>query len=203
MLLFAACDTSSVDGNTRSVVAGAENNRIHHASSGPPQPVGSAERALTLSGEVGAAAIAAVRAEADRQQMGEVAITRAQSFRIVQGKGDVATLVTGEGNMAGARNAGCFVAIVQGDDTALIPTLGDGDNEAQTCSGPRAVGLLSTGVPISFGFVFSGATPNAQGFEPIVVNWNRRDNTLMIDEALSARASQAGAQTIAAIKKLL
>ncbi len=105
--------------------------------------------------------------------------------------------------MPGAGNAGCFVAVVQGRDTALIPTIGHANYEAQACSGVQAVGLLSTSGSIKFGFMFHGFTPSAQELESIVVDRNRSDNTLLIDDALSTKASQAGAQTIAAMKKLL
>jgi len=129
-------------------------------------------------------------------------IAPAQSFRIVEGGSEAATLVTGEGNMPGTTNAGCFVAIVHQGKASLTPTIGYGDYEAETCSGPASVGVLSSGSPVRFGVVFDASSPNAQVREPVVVSWNRGDNTLLIDDALSVKASQAGALTIAAMRQL-
>ena len=158
---------------------------------------------LTLTRRADAAALSAVLAEAGRRGWRDVDIAPVQSFRMMQAAHHLATLVTGEATVPGAVNAGCFLAVVKDGEVGLISTVGVGDYEAETCIEPLAVGLLSSRAPVRFGTVFRAASPNAMVLEPIVINWDRSNNTLLIDDAMSTKASQAGAQTIAAMKKLL
>jgi len=203
LVLFAACDAPSAAADHRTIAATPGGATITIAAADPTLSPAATSSGLRLSGGVGSAAIAAVRTEAARQKLTGVQIARAQSFRIMRARRETASLVTGRATVPGAANAGCFVAIVHGTETMLIQTIGYADYEAETCSGPVAIGLLSTGDPIKFGFVFAASSPNAEVYEPIVIDWDRGDNTLLIDDALSTKASLAGAQTIAAIKKLL
>ncbi|MFV0623279.1 hypothetical protein ACBY01_04600 [Sphingomonas sp. ac-8] len=158
---------------------------------------------LTLAGPAGPAARTAVLAEAKRQQMTEVAVAAAQSFRVLDGGSTAATLLTGEGNMPGTTFAGCFVATVQGDDTMLIPTLGYGNYEAETCGGPLAVGILLSGATTRIGVIFKSYSRDAVERVPIVIDWDRSNNTLLIDEEASSRALDSGAKTIPALRRLV
>lgn len=156
---------------------------------------------IKLSGAAGATAIAAAEAEAKRQGMTDVTATTAQSFRLTDAGRDVAAVVTGKATMPDAPYAGCFVAVVRNADVRVIPTIGHGEYEAETCGGPSSVGLLSSRDRVLFGIVFDAASPNAEVQEPVVVNWNPVTNALAIDDALSTAASQAGATTIAAMRR--
>jgi hypothetical protein len=157
---------------------------------------------LKLAGQADGAAVAATLAEAQRQQMTDIKISKSQSFRVINGTKQVATVLTGEGKMPDATNAGCFIAIQQGDDVALIPTLGYGNYDADTCGGPLAVGIVSAN-PVRFGIVFRSYSRDAEITAPMVVEWNRSDNTLLIDDALSTKVVNAGAGSIAAIRGLM
>lgn len=133
--------------------------------------------------------------------MTDVEINKDQSFRVVDGARQVATVLTGKGDMPDAISAGCFIAIYQGDDVELIPTLGYGTYEAETCGGPLAVGIVSS-EPVRFGIVLRGYSREAKTSVPLVVEWNRSDNTLLIDETLSTKALDAGATSIAAMRRV-
>lgn len=169
-----------------------------------PDDRGAAGRGeLKLSGPASSDAIAAVLAEAKRQGMRKVEVSAAQSFRLTDGAREVAALVTGEGDVAGAPNAGCFVAISRAGNVELIPTIGYGDYEAETCGGPVAVGLLSLDPTVRIGVIHKAYSPNTELVEPLVIEWNPSDDTLLIDTALSRRALDGGATTIAAMRRIL
>ncbi|MDJ0276634.1 N-acetylmuramidase domain-containing protein [Sphingomonas sp. 2R-10] len=156
---------------------------------------------VKLAGPAANPAVVAVEAEAKRQGLANVAVTTAQSFQVSEAGRAIATLVTGKGTMPDAPYAGCFVAIVRNAAVQLIPTIGHGEYEAETCGGPSSVGLLSSRDPIRFGIVFDASSPNTEAQEPIVVNWNRATNALGIDKARSTAASEAGATTIAEMRR--
>ncbi len=161
-----------------------------------------AQHALKLAGQADGTAVAATLAEARRQKLTDVEISKAQSFRVVDGARQVATVLTGHGDMPDAIAAGCFIAIQQRGDVELIPTLGYGNYEAETCGGPLAVGIVSS-APVRFGIVFRGYSREAKTSVPMVVEWNRSDNTLLIDDALSTKALDGGATSIAAMRRLI
>jgi peptidoglycan hydrolase-like protein with peptidoglycan-binding domain len=168
----------------------------------PSAASASASQELKLAGQADGAAVAATLAEAQRQQMTDITISKSQSFRVVNGTKQVATVLTGEGKMPDATNAGCFIAIQQGDDVALIPTLGYGNYDADTCGGPLAVGIVSAN-PVRFGIVFRSYSRDAEITAPMVVEWDRSDNTLLIDDALSTKVVNAGAGSISVIRGLI
>jgi hypothetical protein len=164
--------------------------------------VSPAQHALKLAGQADGTAVAATLAEARRQKLTDVEISKAQSFRVVDGARQVATVLTGHGDMPDAIAAGCFIAIQQRGDVELIPTLGYGNYEAETCGGPLAVGIVSS-APVRFGIVFRGYSREAKTSVPMVVEWNRSDNTLLIDDAVSTKALDGGATSIAAMRRLI
>lgn len=85
----------------------------------------------------------------------------------------------------------------------MVPTIGSGDWEAETCVIAMATGLISTGNPVVIGIVYQAASPNALVREPLVLRWDRKDQTLVADEALSRQASVKAATTIASMRRLL
>lgn len=206
--LAAACAVAACSAEpsvaTSNVVGTVENSSVvaSTAVSVPSAASTSAAQDLKLAGQADGAAVAATLAEAQRQQMTDITISKSQSFRVVNGTKQVATVLTGEGKMPDATNAGCFIAIQQGDDVALIPTLGYGNYDADTCGGPLAVGIVSAN-PVRFGIVFRSYSRDAEIKAPMVVEWNRSDNTLLIDDALSTKVVNAGAGSIAAIRGLI
>lgn len=82
----------------------------------------------------------------------------------------------------------------------LIPTLGYGEYELETCGGPLAVGFVSAATMPKIGIVFRSYTRDAERQVPIVIEWDRSNNTLLIDDAASRRARDAGATDIAHIR---
>jgi hypothetical protein len=95
------------------------------------------------------------------------------------------------------------VALRTGDNVELIPTLGSGDYEAQTCGGPTAIGILSSGSPVRFGLTFRSYSQEAEETVPMVVNWDRTDGTLLIDTELSTKAADGGVKTVAGMRPLV
>jgi hypothetical protein len=83
-----------------------------------------AQHALKLAGQADGTAVAATLAETRRQKLTDVEISKAQSFRVVDGARQVATVLTGHGDMPDAIAAGCFIAIHQRGDVELIPDAG-------------------------------------------------------------------------------
>jgi len=196
---IAATATTSTSTTRDTAERGKDANDVPTAT----QP-SSSRATLQLSGMADRQAIAAVRAEAARQEMTRVTIASTQSFNVTEGGRIVAALVTGRGNLPNTDLNGCFVATRQGSETMLIPTLGYGDYELEPCARPLAVGLLSSSASTAkLGLVFGSYSREGNETVPIVINWDRSNNTLLIDDAMSTKASQVGAQTIAAMKKLL
>ncbi len=155
---------------------------------------------IRLSGAASAVSIAAAEASAAQSGWSNVKVSNAQSFRLVAGKREVATLVTGEATLS-PDVPGCFAAVVQGDRVALVPTIGQGDYETTRCGGPVAAGILSPGKPVSIGVVFTSYSPNAGSREPIAFTWDAATNRFAIDAAQSKKASLAGAQSIADMQR--
>lgn len=157
---------------------------------------------IHLSGAASADSIAATRACATGAGWTDIVVTEAQSFRMVARDRPVATLVTGAATLA-SDVPGCFAAVVRGDRVALVPTIGQGDYETTRCGRPVAVGMLPPGEPVGIGVIFQSYSPNAQVFEPVALRWVRSTNSLSIDPVRSRRASLAGAQSIAAMRRAL
>lgn len=199
--MVASCGQPAIDTSTNTV---ATSGTAKVAAGAPtPTPVAGDAAALKLAGAADAASIAATRAEAKRQGMSGVEVTAGQSFRITEGGREIATVLTGEGKMPDATIAGCFVALRMGDNVELIPTLGYGDYEAQTCGGPTAVGILSSGDPVRFGMTFRSYSQDAEETVPMVVTWNRSDGSLLIDSGLSSKAADIGVKTVAGMRPLV
>jgi hypothetical protein len=135
--------------------------------------------------------------------MTSATIDRSQSFRIVDRGRHVATLVAGKSQAPDALTMKCFVALVQDGRTTLVPTIGSGNWEAETCGRALATGLIARGDTVLIGIVYEAASPNTLVREPVLLRWNRHTRTLMPDEALSQRASEKGATTISAMRRLL
>ncbi|WP_260597410.1 hypothetical protein [Sphingomonas endolithica] len=158
------------------------------------------EPPLKLAAPADPAAIAAVRRAADR--LTDITITAAQSFKIMQGGQQVATFVAGEGKAPDATNAGCFAALVRDGRATVLPTIGSGAWEAETCLATSAVGILDAGNSVRIGVIYQAASPNAEPLEPVILRWDRGAGSFAIDEAASTRASIAGATSVAALRRL-
>ncbi len=206
VMLACALGACSPSADTASANAAAPNADVAVAAAGAPiaaETTAVEGGALKLGRAADAGSVAATFAEAKRQGMTGVKVTAAQSFGITEGGRDVATVLTGEGKMADATLAGCFVALRQGNDVELIPTLGYGDYETQTCGGPTAIGILSSGAPVRFGLTFRSYSQTAEETVPMVVNWDRTNGTLLIDTALSTKAADNGVKTVAGMRPLV
>jgi hypothetical protein len=155
---------------------------------------------IRLSGAASAVSIAAAEASATQSGWSNVKVSRTQSFRLVAGEREVATLVTGEATLA-ADVPGCFAGVVQGERVALVPTIGQGAYETTRCGGPVAAGILSPGEPVSIGVVFTSYSPNAESREPIAFTWDAATNRFAIDAGQSEKASLAGVQSIADMRR--
>lgn len=147
------------------------------------------------------AAIMAVRRAT--QGKASATIDRSQSFRIVDRGRHVATFVAAKGQAPDGRTMKCFMALVQDGRTLVVPTIGSGNWEAETCGRALATELIVRGGTVLIGIVYEAASPNTLVHEPVVLRWNRQTRTLVPDEALSQRVSEKGATTISAMRRLL
>jgi len=166
----------------------------------PPDAVMVAPAGIRLSGAASAKTIAATKQSAVKKGWTDIVVTQAQSFQMVSGNRSVATLVTGKATLA-PYVPGCFAAVVQGNRVALVPTIGQGEYETISCGKPVAVGILSPTDPVSIGVIFKAYSPTAEGFEPVALRWDASAHTLTIDAERSRKASLAGAQSIADMRR--
>lgn len=161
-----------------------------------------AKPSLRLVTPVDGAALAATRLATQRLQ--GVQIDGSQSYRISERGRVLGSLVSGLGQGAGATYMGCFVALVQDGATQVVPTIGHGNWEAQTCGGVAAMGIVALRDDIVLiGIVYEASSPNAHGREPVIIRWSRKDRTMLPDEELSQLASESNGQTISAMRRLL
>lgn len=159
-------------------------------------------RKVALSGNAGADAVTQAIAAAKRQGLSEINITSAQSFGLTGGGKRIGAILTGEAQLEGG-TPGCFAAIVHGGRTSVVPTIGQGNYEAEACDKAKAVGILSqAGEVVRIGTLFAAYSPNAEVTEPIVLNWSPSTGALSIDDVRSRRASEAGARSIATMRSL-
>ncbi|WP_294325083.1 hypothetical protein [uncultured Sphingomonas sp.] len=199
-LSLAACGAAPEGQSAEAVADNAASPAVvDETPASAPAPT-QAAATVKLSGAASAASLAATEAGARRNGWSEVEVSRSQSFRLMAGEREVATLVTGEATLA-PDVPGCFAGVVQGDRVTLVPTIGQGDYEATACGGPVAAGILSPGEPTSIGVVFKAYSPNAEVLEPIAFTWDAATNRFAIDAARSKQASLAGAQSIADMKR--
>lgn len=201
-LSLAACGAAPEGQSAEAVAVNAASPPV---SIDAPTPVVTPTAALAgirLSGLASAAGIAAAEASAAKAGWSEVKVSRTQSFRLFSGEREVATLVTGEATLA-PDVPGCFAGVVQGDRVVLVPTIGQGEYETTSCGGPVAAGLLSPGEPVGIGVVFTSYSPNAESREPIAFVWDAATNLFAIDAAKSKKASLAGAQSIADMRRAI
>lgn len=91
-----------------------------------------------------------------------------------------------------------------GGVASVAVTVGTGNWETEACAGIASVGPLPPGhggmEPA--GLIYRAASPHASLLEPVVVTWSAQ-GPIEIDEATSRRASDAGATTVASIRKVL
>ncbi len=204
-IAVAACSagTGGAHGNATEAAASPDTvaGNADLADAAPPEAVPAAAQAsLKLVAPADPAAIAAVRQAAGT--LSDVVVTSAQSFKIMRGGQQVATFVAGEGKAPDAVNAGCFAAIVQNGRATILPTIGSGAWEAETCLSTDAVGILGSSDPVRIAVIYKAASPNAEVLEPVVLQWDRAGR-VTIDEAVSTRASTAGATSVKAVRDLL
>lgn len=202
LVLACSSEAGTASGNTSAVVATRAAEPADTIATKPLTPAAPASTGtVTLSGSADAEAMTQTQTTAASQQMTKVQITPSQSFGLLVDGQRIASIITGEASLTNGA-LGCFAAIVQGGNVSMVPTIGRGEYEAESCDKPTALGIISSSDDVvRFGAVFSAFSHNATLSEPIVLNWSRSTGTLSIDAARSSRASQAGAQTIAAMRR--
>jgi hypothetical protein len=85
----------------------------------------------------------------------------------------------------------------------VLPTVGAGDWEAETCDAVEAVGMVSPAPGLTrIGVVFRADAPHAQPKEPVVLAIDGA-HVMRIDAAATKRASEAGATTLPALRRAL
>lgn len=202
LVLACSPEAGTASGNATAAAATPAVQPTEAVASEPMAPAAPASAGkVALAGSADAEAIKQTEAAAAGQQMTKVEVTSPQSFGLAVDGKRVASVVTGEAGLANG-TPGCFAAIVQGGKVSLVATIGQDEYEAESCDKPTAVGILSSsGDVVRIGAVFGAFSPNATVSEPIVLNWSRSTGALSIDAAGSSKASNAGAQTIAAMRR--
>ena len=163
-----------------------------------------AERPVLAPADAGALSAARARVAASPLQGAE--LLPAASYAVMREGRAVATLVSGRAVEPGAPHPGrsCFlVALRPGAEPALLMTIGSGEWEVESCLGVAAVGLLPApaGVTARIGLIYRAAAPHTEPVEPVVVDLGAAG--IAIDIPASQRASEAGAVTIPALRRLL
>jgi hypothetical protein len=148
--------------------------------------------------------LAAARAYLSAMPLRGAELLQAGTARLQRDGQPVATLVSGrEGVPEVGHVRRCFLLVLR-DNAARAPlmTIGSGEWEAETCLGVAAIGLLPTpsGQAARIGLLYRAASPNAEPTEPVVVTLDGSD--VSIDIRASQRASEAGAVTLAAMRRL-
>ncbi len=200
---LAACGETQAGDNRP---AGETRNATAEAPSAPPRPRVArvaGESILKLAAPADEAAIDSARLAAAEAGVTDVTITRVQSFRVMNGATQVATLVAGEGQAPDATFPGCFLALVQDGKVRVVPTISSGNWEMVTCDKVEAIALLDRGDTLRFGAIYSASSHSGAGTEPVVLDWDRAGADLTINEPLSVKASLAGAGTIAKLRAAL
>lgn len=202
-IAVASCSagTGGTHGDAAALATSRETAVEKAAVAGPDDAVPAVSQGpLTLRAPADSTAIAIVRQATGT--LSDLAITAGQSFKIMRGGQQIATFVAGEGKDPDAVNAGCFVAIVQNGRATVVPTIGSGAWEAETCLSTDAVGILGSGDPVRIAVIYKAASPNAEVLEPVVLHWDRAGR-VTIDEPASTRASTAGTTSVKALRDLL
>lgn len=199
LVLACSPEAGTASNNSTAAVATPAAETIVPEPMAPAAPASAGK--VALAGSADADAISQTKTAAAGKQMTKVQVTSAQSFGLTVDGQRVASVVTGEATLPNG-TPGCFAAIVQDGKVSLIPTIGHDEYEAESCDKPTAVGILSSsGDVVRIGAVFGAFSPNETVSEPIVLTWARSTGALSIDAAGSSKASQASAQTIAAMRR--
>ncbi len=160
-------------------------------------------RAETLA-PIDEAGLAAARAHLATTPQRAASIQRDASWLLLRGRERVGSLVALRGPVPDRASSPrpCHLLLLRpGAPAALLPTIGEGEWEAETCLGLEAVGMLPPdGATPRIGLIYRAASPNAEPREPLVLRLDPA--TPRLDIEASRRASEAGATTIAAMRRL-
>lgn len=154
------------------------------------------------------ALVSAVRNQALAAGLHDATLIKTQSFVVLQNGKPIGMLMSGTGSLSignGISNGACFVAWQNAGEPAvsILPTVGSGDWEAETCRSVSAVGLLDTSSSaFSIGFAYSADSPHATVEEPVVLSMDPIGHTLHVNAVETKRASDTGATTIKAMRRI-
>ena len=162
---------------------------------------------VTPSGHVTADAIAKATDSAAASGPGDPRIDRSQSCKITCGGAAVGSFLSGSGefsNDAGAKTATCFAAFVPTEGrVSVVPTIGKGDWEAETCESVKAISTLpASGGTARIGVLYQASSPNAEPIEPVVFDLGGGSGVLAVDTQATRKASLAGITTVGKLRNL-
>jgi hypothetical protein len=167
---------------------------------------------LKLSAAANAQAAAkSVMRYAEQRKFANAKVYDKQVFQVSLGGEVLGTLVSGSGlftTEVQSDNSTCFIALVKPDNkVVLMPTVGFGDWETESCLSIEAVGTLSPQPQTGFGrivVIHGGSTgPASSGRSPVVLMWNSKTRSFEIDLEASMKAGRVSEGTVAAMRKAL
>ncbi|QHM73900.1 hypothetical protein [Mixta intestinalis] len=125
-----------------------------------------------------------------------------QSFQIKDNNNTVGVFIAGKGFNANDDTV-CFVGWVSGKEKTvkLIPTIGYGNWEAETCLNTEAVSLIPYDNRNILAVIYKIGSPNATGYETVIFKIN--EEHLIVDDELTNRFGSEGIKTIKDLRNLI
>lgn len=126
-----------------------------------------------------------------------------QVFEVKDKGQKLGTLIAAEGYNQ-SDNPVCFIAWADKQDavTAVIPTIGFQQWEAETCFATSAIGVVSRSEATArVGVIYAAKSPNADATEALVLDLSAEG--IQLNTALTGSASTAGIKTLGALKALV
>lgn len=153
--------------------------------------------------------VKAVDSQATLAQLHDPKLIQAQSFVVLQAGMQIGTVMSGIGSVStgsGMTNSVCFIAWQSAGSSTpvIVPTVGSGDWEAESCQSVAAVGLLGASHgALYIGFIYVAEAPHTDAKEPVILSLDPNGHMLQIDAAATKRASDAGATTVQAMRQVI
>lgn len=126
-----------------------------------------------------------------------------QVFQIdVDGK-KAGTFIAGKGFNTDDSNV-CFIGWQQGDNKTItiIPTIGFGSWEAETCNDTKAVSVIYKDTnSAKIAVIYEAASPNATAWESIILDVSNKG--LTIDKELTDKFGSQGAKSVKELESLI
>lgn len=127
-----------------------------------------------------------------------------QSFHLVNEGKVLGSFIAGQGFDSQDKDV-CFVAWSNNAHQVerVLPTIGFGDWEAETCHATRSVGMLDEkDNKVIIAVIYDVASPNTTAQEAIIVSVDLTNHSITINEPLTRKIGASGAKSIKELRTL-